>query len=85
MKILVKYYNIDNGASIFAVPQFTHSEVVEVDGLNDPKLIEYITNKKDFHGCNFKKKDKPFMGFDYVSNQGGVKVSLYKEPNIIKL
>jgi len=85
MKIRIEYHSIEYGAHIFATPQFTHSEIVEANGLDDPKLIEYITSKKDLYGCNFKIKDKPFMGFDYISNQGGVKVSVYKEPNIIIL
>ena len=85
MKILISYHSIGYGANLFATPEFTHSEIVEAKGLDDPKLIDYICNQKDLYDCKFEKKDKPFMGFDYVSNQGGVKVSLYNESKVIKL
>jgi len=85
MKVLISYHNIDNGAHMFATPEYTNSEIVEVESLEDKKLQDYIESKKDFHSSYFKKKDTPFMGFQYTSSQGGVTVEEYIEPNVKKL
>jgi len=82
MKVKIKYYNIEYGANIFATPSFTSSEIVKCTDLNDPKLISYIENKKDLYGHKFKVSKKKFMGYNFTSNQGGVKISEYIEPNI---
>jgi len=86
--VKVSYHSIENGAGIFASPSYTHNELVETEnGLTDEMLINYIESKSDEYGNKFKKSKDTFMGFDYISNAGGVKVELYipiKE-KIIKL
>ncbi len=77
MKYQIDYYNLEFGAHIFSVPQYTNSEHVEVD--SEEKLFDYISTKKDLYGGIFKKDDTKFMGFDFISNSGGVKVKKYEE------
>lgn len=77
----INYHSIQSD-HILATPEFTHSEIVEVD--SDEKLQEYIESKTDGYDNHFKKEDKPFFGFDYISRTGGVKVEEYN-PKIIKL
>lgn len=82
MKKIIKYYYIKSD-HIFASPEYDHEEIVEVE--NDEKLAKYIESKKDGWGNNFKKKKS--FGFDFISNQGGVKVLdyIYKKPIIKKV
>jgi hypothetical protein len=82
MKVKIKYHNIEHGASMFASPSFTNSEIVECVDLDDPKLISYIESKKDQHGNKFKISKKKSFGFDFISNQGAVKIEEYVEPEI---
>ncbi len=82
MKIKISYCSIKSG-HILAMPELTHSEIVEAKGLGDPKLVKYITSQKDYYGHKFKKK-KTF-GFDYTSNTGAVRVEEYKELQVKKL
>ena len=80
MKVRINYHSISYGAHVFATPDFTNSEIVEVSSLNDEKLKNYIESKKDDYGHPFKKEE--IFGFDYTSHAGGVKVEIYNEPNI---
>ncbi|MFW6311686.1 MAG: hypothetical protein ACOC1K_05570 [Nanoarchaeota archaeon] len=78
MKYQIDYYNIEFGAHILASPIYTNSEYVEVD--SEKKLHEYILKQKDLYGRKFKKSPDRFMGYDFISNSGGVKYKKYKEP-----
>jgi hypothetical protein len=85
MNIIISYHTIESD-HVLATPEFTHSEVIEALGFDDPKLIKYIESKTDGYGHKFKKKKN--FGFDYISRAGGVKVEEYKElekPKIKKL
>lgn len=42
-------------------------------------------SKKDGHGGNYRKSTDKFMGYDYISNSGGIKIKPYEEPKFIKL
>jgi hypothetical protein len=87
MKIKINYHSIQSD-HILAMPEFSHCEIVEAEGLNDPKLVNYITSQKDEYGSKFKKADKKtksLLGFDYISRAGGVKIEKYKEPKTKKL
>lgn len=91
MKIKISYHSIQSD-HILAVPEFTHSEIVEATGLNDKKLIKYISGQTDWYGNRFRKlgnsdKDKFIkrMGFAYTSPAGGAKVEEYKAPSVKKL
>lgn len=91
MKIKISYHSILSD-HLLAVPEFTHSEIVEAKGFNDKKLIKHISDKKDHYSNHFRKlsdrdKDKfiKMMGFDYTSHAGGVKVKEYKAPHVKKL
>ena len=75
MKYLIKYYEIQSD-HILASPEYDRSEIIETSSSND--LKKYIESKKDQYGNNFKMKSD--FGFDYISNSGAVKVSVYKEP-----
>jgi len=82
MLIEIDYYDIEYGAHIFATPSYTRTEIVDVE--NFDKLKKYIESQKDLHGCKFKKtknKEDNF-GYDYISNQGGVKIKKYKKKKI---
>lgn len=88
MKIKITYCNIEQSSGIFAIPTPTNHEIVEADDLNDSALIKYIQSKTDDAGNAFKKADahsKKFLGFDYISNQGGVKVEVYTSPKVKKI
>lgn len=80
MKIEITYCTIQSN-HILAVPEPTHSEIVEVDSWKD--LDKYIEKQSDLYGNRFKK-DKSF-GFRYISGAGGVKVKRYKPPKINKI
>lgn len=77
-KVIIKYYYIKSD-HIFAKPEYDHEEIVEG---TDKQIENYILKQKDQYGHLFKQ-DKSF-GFNYISNQGAVKVLPYKE-KIIKL
>ena len=81
MKIKIKYHEIKSD-HIMATPEYDRKEFIECDGLDDPKLISYIETKKDWYGHYFKLSKKKTLGFNYISNRGGVKVEEYIEPNI---
>ena len=70
---------------MMAIPEYVSKEYVECDGLDDPKLISYVESKKDFYNSNFKKSKKKFLGFDYISRTGAVKVEEYVDPEIKKI
>lgn len=78
-KYLVKYYWIQSD-HIFASPTFHHEEIIETE--TPQKLQEYIESQTDDYGHLYKKNNA--FGFDYISNQGAVKVSDYK-PEIITI
>lgn len=80
MKIKVKYYSIQSD-HILAVPAFSHSEIVEVSSYE--KLDKYIKKQKDPYGHHYRKEK--YLGFDYISNAGAVKVGLYKSPRVKKI
>lgn len=75
-KFKVDYHGIPYGAGLFATPVYERSEFIDAANLGD--LDKYILSQKDSYGNKFKK-DKSF-GYDYISNSGGVKVSLYNPP-----
>ena len=79
MKYKIKYYYIKSD-HLLALPEYDHEEIVSVESIQ--KLKKYIESKKDHYGNNFKT-DKSH-GFDYISNQGGIKVELYN-PQIKKI
>lgn len=69
----ITYCDIQS-SHILATPSPSSEEYVKT---NDPKKLEkYILSKKDMHGHPFKKEKK--YGFDYISNAGGVIVSVVK-------
>ncbi len=84
MKIKISYCSIKS-ARVLAMPELTHSEIVEAKGFDDPKLVNYITSQKDWYGHKFKKDSKKTFGFNYISNTGGVRVERYREPRTKKL
>jgi hypothetical protein len=76
----IKYHSIQSD-HILAVPQFSHSEIIECD--SKVRLDTYIRSQKDEYGHHYKKGGKQF-GFDYTSNAGGVKVKPYR-PKVKKI
>lgn len=74
MKIKIKYYDIPFDAGYFATPEFTSEEIVEIK--NDKQLQDYIKTKRDLCGNSYKRKKS--FGFDYISNQGAIKISRVK-------
>lgn len=82
MKKIIEYYSILSD-HVFATPEYTHSELVEVD--TEEELQKYIESKKDRYGGSFKKKDKDFMDYQYTSHSGGVKVRDYNPPKFKKI
>ena len=48
---------------MFTLPTFTSFELVEVGGLDDPKLDDYISTKTDEYGDKFEKGSHLFQGF----------------------
>lgn len=79
MKYLVRYYWIQSD-HILATPEFHHEEIIECSGPREIK--EYVEKQSD--GWENKYKQKKSFGFDYISSQGGVKVSEYN-PKIKKI
>lgn len=75
----IEFSSIPHGAGLFSKPEVDRVEFVEVN--SDVELQKYIESQKDAYGCKFKK-EKSF-GYDYISNQGGAKVYLYKPPKFI--
>ena len=75
----IKYYYLKSD-HMLACPEYDHEEIVEVRSLE--KLDKYITTQKDQMGHYFRKKKS--FGFDYISNQGAVKVEVYN-PKIKKI
>lgn len=71
MKYLIKYYDIEYGASMFASPTYTKEEIVDAKSQQD--LDKYISTKKDMAGHKYRE-DKKF-GYTHISNQGALKVS----------
>ena len=84
MKIKISYCSIKSD-HILAMPELTHSEIVEAEDLGDPKLVNYITSQKDWYGHKFRKDSRKTFGFNYTSNTGVVKVEEYKEPWVKEL
>jgi hypothetical protein len=82
MKYTIDYYWIDYGAHLFATPTYQKSENVECS--SEENLRKYIESQKDAYGGFYKKNKKKFMGYDYISSQGGVKVRRYEEPKFKK-
>lgn len=72
-----------HGDSIFSLPEVTETEYIDTD--SDDKLTEYILSKKDGYGHSFERGRIMFQGFQFISSAGGVKISKYKPPKIIKL
>ncbi len=81
MKFKVHYYDIDNGAHIFATPSYTRTEYIEADTTD--MLHEYISKQRDLHGCKFKLNAvKSGVGdqYDYISGQGALRFEPYEPP-----
>lgn len=79
----ITYCNIEEGAHIFVSPVPIYTELVDCDSLE--KLDKYITSQKDFCGNKFKiNKDRRGVNreYDYISNQGGVKLNQYVNPTL---
>ena len=85
MKIQIDYHSIGHGAQFFASPEFTNTIIVEAESLEDPKLIAFIESQQDHYDNNFELSPTKFMGFDYISHQGGVKVKEYIEPKVYQI
>jgi len=81
MKTRINYYDIEHESNMFAVPTFTRDEVVEHD--NEQQLENYIQTQRDLHGFSYQLREDKFMGYDYISGQGGIKLEAY-EPEDIK-
>jgi len=85
MKYIIEYYEIKSD-HLLAKPEFDRQEIVEVNSIK--KLNRYIMSKKDMYGNKFKivegESKKLFM-FDYISNQGAIKIKKYHEPNIKRI
>lgn len=75
MKLIVEYYEMQSD-HLLAMPEYDREEFIEVK--NEDELDRYISTKKDWYGCEYKK-DKSH-GFDYISGQGGIKIKEYEEP-----
>ena len=80
MKYVIDYYWMDYGAHMFSTPTYQTSEYVNCE--NNEVLQSYIESQKDAYGGSYEKSEDRFMGFDYISNQGGVKVREYEEIKI---
>lgn len=80
MQYKIKYCTV-LGDSILAIPECTHSEIVEVATYKD--LKKYIESKTDDYGNKFKEKNS--FGFQFISNRGGVKISEYLPPKVKKI
>jgi len=78
---VIIYHSVEGNAGVISVPKETHREVVEY--ADQKSLDKYIITKSDRYGFKFKKKK--FMGFQYVSRDGGVKVEPYVPPKIKKI
>ncbi len=80
-KVIIEYYYIKSD-HLLATPAFDHKEIIEG---TDKQIENYILKQKDPWNHKFKKKS--FMGFNYISNQGAIKVLPYikKKEKIIKL
>lgn len=81
MKYVIEYYDIEYGAPIFSSPKLTRKEIV--DPVTIAALERYISKQTDLAGCKFKKEK--IFGFNYISNQGALKVYPYKVPVIKKI
>jgi hypothetical protein len=82
MKYIVKYFYIKTDHPL-SIPQFNHREMIEVNSIKE--LDKYIKTKKDQYGNSFSKSKDKFLGFDYTSNAGGIKVIEYKEPTFKRI
>ncbi len=82
MKYIIEYWDIGEGGGLaMFFPEFTRKEIIESD--TEEELNTYILKQKDKWGGEFRKKKS--FGFDYISNNGAVKVKQYKEPKIKKI
>jgi len=92
-KYEIRYYEIGYDAGIFDTPDYVKSEYVEgtleqIDKyITSKKTKEYTTkklkNKKwiDVYippRQKYKKPKKGYIGWDYISNNGGIKIKEYK-------
>lgn len=80
MKRVIEYYEIKSD-HVLAIPEFVSKENVEFKNIED--LDKYIRSKKDLSGSKYKKKSS--FGFDYISNQGAIKIKKYIEPKFKKI
>lgn len=76
MLIKISYYYSRD--SFLGVPEHSHDEFVECKSTT--ALDKYIEKQKDEYGNPFKKKSS--FGFQYISNQGGIKTKELKIKNI---
>lgn len=83
MRYLVQYHSVQSD-HIFATPSYDRSEFVEADSVE--KLTEHISNQTDMWGNpyrlneNFGNPNSVSRMYQYISNQGGVIVDEYNEP-----
>lgn len=84
MKYVINYHSVQS-EHIFATPQHTHSEFVEVDTVE--RLNEYISTKRDLWGHSYRVNEEfgnpnsVSKQYNYISNQGGVIVEEYTQPD----
>jgi hypothetical protein len=83
MRYLVNYHSVQSD-HILATPSYHSSEFVETDSV--VKLTEHISNQTDMWGHpyrlneNFGNPNCVSRIYQYISNQGGVIVDEYNEP-----
>lgn len=82
MKYEIRYHEIKSD-HIFATPEYDRSEWVEC--FEEETLQKYIESQTDGWGAKFIKEAS--HGFDYISQNGGVKVIPYEPvvPQFVKL
>jgi hypothetical protein len=71
----IQYFYIKSD-HILASPEYDHREIVKVN--TRKQLEDYVKSLQDLYNNPFKKCDPPRYGFNYISNQGALKVSRRK-------
>lgn len=78
MKYEIEYYTIQSD-HILAVPQYSHSEIVDS---TLPRIRKYIRGKGYHLAKAWTKKN---FDFDFTNAWGAVKIKEYKSPKVKKI
>ncbi len=68
---------------IFATPEPTHSEIIEV--AEWARLVKHVEGQKDLYGHKFKYSPDHKYGYWFTSHAGGVKIRPHRSPKITRL